>query len=125
MPHSQQPDQHPAAQAVTLAPELPFLTLWYRFMFFGWLFRDLNAAHDLYERHAALQHNLRMCRYLPTYLRRWSFLTFFDFGLGCLFERAMQASLLSAWFFTWSCVTLTGMVVISVAWALLANARLN
>ena len=125
MPLSQHPDQHPAAQAVALAPELPFLTLWYRFMFFGWLFRDLNAARDLYERHAALQHNLRMCRYLPTYLRRWSFLTFFDFGLGCLFERAMQASLLSAWFFTWSCVTLTGMVVISVAWALLANARLN
>jgi hypothetical protein len=110
----------PAAQA-----ELPFLTLWYRFLFFGWLFRDLNAARDLYERHAAWQHNRRMCCYLPTYLRRWSFLTFLDFGLGCLFERAMQASLLSAWFFTWSCVTLTGMVVISVAWALLANARLH
>lgn len=125
MPHSQEPDQLPAAQAGVAAPELPFLTLWYRFMFFGWMFRDLNAAANLYERHAALQHNMRMCRYLPTYLRRWSFLTFFDFGLGCLFERAMQASLLSAWFFTWSCVTLTGMVVISVAWALLANARMH
>ena len=125
MRHSPPPDPFPAAQDCQVAPELPFLTLWYRFMFFGWLFRDLNAAPDLYARHAALQHNLRMCRYLPTYLRRWSFLTFFDFGLGCLFERAMQASLLSAWFFTWSCVTLTGMVVISVAWALLANARLN
>ncbi len=125
MPHSPDPDPLPAAQGSQGAPELPFLTLWYRFLFFGWLFRDLNATRDLYERHAALQHNLRMCRYLPTYLRRWSFLTFFDFGLGCLFERAMQASLLSAWFFTWSCVTLTGMVVISVAWALLANARLN
>ena len=119
MPHSLEPNHVPAATA------LPFLTLWYRFMFFGWLFRDLNAATDPYARHAALQHNLRMCRYLPTYLRRWSFLTALDFGLGCLFERAMQASLLSAWFFTWSCVTLTGMVVISVAWALLANARLN
>jgi hypothetical protein len=124
MPFSQEPDQ-PAAAPASEAPELPFLTLWYRFMFFGWLFRDLNAAHDLYERHAALQHNRRMCRYFPTYLRRWSFLTFFDFGLGCLFERAMQASLLSAWFFTWSCVTLTGMVVISVAWALLSSSRLN
>ncbi len=109
----------------TAAAELPFLTLWYRFIFFGWLFRDANAAANLYERHAVLQHNRRMCRYLPTYLRRWSFLTVFDFGLGMLFERALQASLLSAWFFTWSCVTLTGMVVISVAWAFLANGRLH
>lgn len=125
MPHSPKPDQLPAAQAGVAAPELPFLTLWYRFMFFGWLFRDINATTNLYERHAALRHNVHMSRYLPTYLRRWSFLTFFDFGLGCLFERAMQASLLSAWFFTWSCVTLTGMVVISVAWLLLANARMH
>lgn len=119
MQHGHTPEPGPAPA------ELPFLTLWYRFMFFGWLFRDLNAARDLYERHAALQHNRRMCRYFPTYLRRWSVLTFFDFGMGVLFERAMQASLLSAWFFTWSCVTLTGMVVIFVAWAFLANARLH
>ena len=112
----------PAAGAV---PELPFLTLWYRFIFFGWLFRDANSAANLYERHAVLQHNRRMCRYLPTYLRRWSFLTVFDFGLGLLFEQAVQASALSAWFFTWSCVTLTGMVVISVAWLFLANPRLH
>jgi hypothetical protein len=119
MQHGDTPEHAPAPA------ELPFLTLWYRFMFFGWLFRDLNAARNLYERHAALQHNRRMCRYFPTYLRRWSFLTCFDFGLGMLFERAMQASLLSAWFFTWSCVTLTGMVVISVAWVFLANGRLQ
>ncbi len=114
----------PTPDPAATAAELPFLTLWYRFLFFGWLFRDLNATRDLYERHAALQHNRRMACYLPTYLRRWSFLTCCDFGLGVLAERAMQASVLSAWFFTWSCVTLTGMVVITVAWAVLANARL-
>ncbi len=107
------------------AAEMPFSTLLYRFLFFDWLFRDTSAARDLYERHAAVQHNRRMCKYFPTYLRRWSFFTAFDFGLGCLFERALQASVLSAWFFTWSCVTLTGMVIISVAWAFLANAKLN
>lgn len=117
-----------ADQQATAGPDaaaLPLLTLWYRFIFFGWLFRDANTAANLYERHAMLQHNRRMRRYLPTYLRRWSLLTLFDFGLGLLFERALQASVLSAWFFTWSCVTLTGMVVISVAWLLLANARLH
>lgn len=105
--------------------ELPFLTLWYRFFFFDWLFADVSAARNVFERHAALQHNRAMCRYFPTYLRRWSVLTVLGFGLGCLFERSMQASLWPAWFFTCACLTMTGMVVMLVAWAFLANARTN
>lgn len=105
-------------------PELSFGQLLYRFLFFDWLFRDVNAARDLFERHAARQHNRRMSRYLPVYLRRWSVLAAFDFGLGLLFEKVVQATLVSAWFFTWSCVTVTGMVVITVAWLFLAFARM-
>jgi hypothetical protein len=107
------------------APQGSFWSLLYRFLFFDWLFRDVSAARNLFERHAAFQHNRRMCRYLPVYLRRWSALAAFDYALGMLFERTLQASLLSAWFFTWSCVTLTGMVVITVAWVILAHARLS
>ena len=118
-PHSDQ-----GSDNVALAAQLPFSTLLYRFLFFDWLFRDLSVMRDPIERHAALQHNRRMCQYFPTYLRRWSFLTAFDFGLGMLFERALQATFLSAWCFTWSCVTLTGMVVIAAAWGFLANADL-
>jgi hypothetical protein len=106
-------------------PELPFRSLLYRFLFFDWLFRDVGAASTRLERHAAFQHNRRMSRYLPVYLRRWSFLTAFDFALGVLFEKVLQAGLLSAWFFTWSCVTLTGMVIITVAWVILTHARLS
>lgn len=104
---------------------LRFRTLLYRFMFFGWMFTDISATRNLYERHAAARHNRYMSRYLPVYLRRWSVLTACDFILGLLFERALQASLLSAWFFTWSCVSLTAMVVISVAWLMLSNSRLS
>jgi hypothetical protein len=106
-------------------PELSFWGLWYRFLFFDWLFRDVGAARNRIERHAAFQHNRRMSRYLPVYLRRWSFLTAFDFALGVLFEKVLQAGLLSAWFFTWTCVSLTGMVVIAVAWIILTHARLS
>lgn len=113
-PHSPQP---PAADA------LPFATLWYRFIFFDWMFRDLNAARNLYERHAALQHNRHMRRYLPIYLRRWSWLSLSGFVLGSLLERSTDAVYLTAWCFTWSCVALTGMAVIAVAWACLARAR--
>jgi hypothetical protein len=121
MPDSQQPQpRHDDS-----VPEIPFRTLLYRFMFFEWMFADMSAARNLFERHAAWQHNRRMCRYLPVYLRRWSVLTACDFGLGVLCERALQASLVSAWFFTWSCVSLTGMVVISVAWVFLSNSRMS
>jgi hypothetical protein len=116
MSHSRPPD--PATPA-----ELPLRTLWYRFVFFDWMFRDLSCARNLYERNAAAQHNRHMCRYLPIYLRRWSFFTLTGFALGCLFENATHASILAAWFFTWSCVTSTGMVVISVAWACLSSRR--
>lgn len=102
-------------------PELPFGTLLYRFIFFDWLFKDVGGARTAIERHAAFQHNRRMSKYLPVYLRRWSFLTAFDFVVGFVLERALQATLLSAWFFTWSCVTATGMVVIAVAWIFLSQ----
>lgn len=115
--------QHSAARAIP-AGELPFRTLLYRFIFFDWLFKDMSATQDLYERHAVWQHNRRMSRYLPTYLRRWSFLTVVDFLLGFAFERLLQASLVSAWFFTWSCVTLAGMAVIAVSWLMLTYAKM-
>jgi hypothetical protein len=100
---------------------LRFRTLLYRFIFFDWLFEDVGGARTPIERHAATQHNRRMSKYLPVYLRRWSFLTVLDFALGCLVERALQATLLSAWFYTWTCITATGTVVITVAWIFLTQ----
>ena len=104
---------------------MPFRTLLYRFIFFDWLFKDVSAARSVIERHAALQHNKYMSRYLPLYFRRWTFMATFDFGLGCLFERALQATVLSAYFFTWSCVTAAGVVVIATAWIFLTFGRLS
>lgn len=106
-------------------PAMPFRTLLYRFLFFGWLFRDVSAARNLFERHAALQHNKHMSRYLPLYFRRWSVIATFDFGLGFLFERVLQATVLSACFFTWWCVIVAGMVVIAAAWIFLTFGRLS
>jgi hypothetical protein len=106
-------------------PRMPFRSLLYRFLFFDWLFADMSKAVGLFERHAAWQHNRRMRIYLPLYLRRWSVITALDFGLGCLFEKMLEMSLLAAWFFTWSCVTLTGMMVISVMWLILSNAEIS
>lgn len=116
--------EDPVSSAHTLpqAAELPFLTLWYRFIFFDWMFCDVQATRDLYQRRAALQHNRYMRRYLPVYLRRWAWLSAVGFVLGCLLERHTGAVLLSAWCFTWSCVAMTGVMVIAVSWALLGRA---
>ncbi len=119
------PTLQPGQENPPPPPEMPFRTLLYRFIFFDWLFRDVSAARNLFERHAALQHNKYMSRYLPVYLRRWSIMATFDFGLGFLFERGLQATVLSACFFTWWCMTLAGMVVIFVCWVFLTFGRLS
>jgi hypothetical protein len=105
------------------APEdLALRTLLYRFVFFDWLFRDMGAAHNAIERHSAWQHNRHMRQYLPTYLRRWSALTAIDASLGCVFEHDLSSGLLAAWFFTCSCITLTGMLLIAALWLWLGKA---
>ena len=114
-------DKHPPHREQQQTPQdVSFGRTLYRFLFFDWLFSDVNAARNLFERHAAREHNHRMSRYLPVYMRRWSVLAACDFTLGFLFERVMQATVLSAWFFTWSCVTVTGIALMTVMWILLA-----
>jgi hypothetical protein len=123
-------DQHPwsaVAPDCEPAPSGPPPSFWrllYRFLFFDWLFADVSRARNLYERHAAWRHNRRMSRYLPVYLRRWLVLLALDVALGCLSERGTLA-ILSAWFFTWSCVAFTAVVVTALAWAFLASDRLS
>lgn len=103
--------------------ELPLHTLWYRFLFFDWMFRDLRVTLDPFERHAAQQHNRYMRRYLPIYLRRWMALGMTGYALGCLCERYMASNALAAWCFTWACMAITGTMIIGVAWACLARPR--
>lgn len=112
-------DQEDTASA--MGADIGFATLLYRFLFFDWLFADMTKVTNLFEYHSARQHNREMRNYLPLYLRRWGILTVLIFGLGCLFEHALQTGVVAACLFTCSCVTLTGMVVISVMWIFLSR----
>lgn len=116
LPRQDRDDLASAADA-----EIPFATLLYRFLFFDWLFADMTMPMTLFERHAAWQHNRKMRMYLPLYLRRWSVLCAVDFGTGCIFEKFLASKLLAAWFFSCSCIIVTGMVVITVLWVFLSN----
>ena len=42
----------------------------YRYLFYGWLFRDADAGSPM-ERASALRHNREQARWLPVYLLRW------------------------------------------------------
>lgn len=50
---------------------LSFRVRLYRYLFFGWLFCDVNHG-NLFERSAAWRHNIDRAPWLTTYLRRWA-----------------------------------------------------
>lgn len=112
-PHQPDPASPPPEAAMR------FRTLLYRFLFFDWLFTDLSLKMTALERHAAWTHNRAMSRYLPLYLRRWAVLAALDFSLGCMFESLLASALMSAWFFVWCCVIVSGMLLTAVLWAFL------
>jgi hypothetical protein len=95
--------------------------LLYRYLFFGWLFADLNLARNVFELRAAWQHNRAMRKYLPVYLKRWAILFALTFSAGWVCEVAFQTMTLAACCYAGSCITVPVMVVIVVAWIFLAR----
>jgi hypothetical protein len=65
--------------------DVSFVRLLYRYLFFGWLFRDAQRGTWL-EREAALRHNWERAVWLPTYMRRWSFLGITLYATGAALE---------------------------------------
>ena len=76
---------------------LSFRILLYRYLFFGWLFQDVNRG-NVFERSAAWRHNLDRAHWLVTYLRRWVALGIVSFALGMLVEHGLSAQAMSAFF---------------------------
>ena len=110
--HGRRPDDARAAAS--------FGRLLYQYLFFDWLFADVGRARGPIERHSAWQHNRRMRRHLPTYLKRWAVLAAVALCTGWLCER-MPNTVAAAWCYTGSGIILTGMTVISVMWIFLAR----
>ena len=90
-----------------------FRVLLYRYLFFGWLFRDVSHG-NMFERSAAWRHNLDRAPWLITYLRRWIALGLLSFALGALFEHGLSAHALSAFFYVPSVLSVVVNTVIGV-----------
>jgi len=101
---------------------LPFRTLLYRYLFYGWLFKDVNRG-NLFERAQAWHHNRDQARWLPTYIRRWLVLGALWFAGGAALELGSSCTWLSACLYVPSAVTLPFCVVTAVCWLFLTHDR--
>ena len=96
-------------------PPEPFLSLLYRYFFFGWLFRDVSRGSFL-ERAANWRFNQDMRRHLPTYLRRWLCIFLSGYILGMLFEEGFQLVYAAACCYSSSCVSASVIFIIVFSW---------
>ena len=72
------------AEGTTTDRRPPLREAVYRYLFYGWLFRDADSGSAL-ERALALRHNQAQARWLPLYLWRW-------FVLGAVLWALAQAT---------------------------------
>ncbi|HSW07463.1 hypothetical protein [Aquabacterium sp.] len=97
--------------------QLPFRTLLYRYLCFGWLFQDMRLHGSLFEHAAARRHNQEQSRWLPLYMLRYAVL-----GAGLVALGAAAESLspvLSALFYIPGTMSVPMLAVVGVAWAAL------
>lgn len=83
-----------------------FLVLLHRYMFYSWLFRDVNRG-NLFEQHAAWQHNVDASRWLPLYLMRWMVFAGILLCLGGAVEMGAGAPVASTFFYVPFALSLT------------------
>ncbi|TFZ00351.1 hypothetical protein [Ramlibacter humi] len=95
--------------------ELPFLTLLYRYFFFGWLFRDVNRG-NMFERAAAWRYNREQARWLPTYVQRWLAWGVFFYALGGAVEILLDSPVMSMLFYVPSALSVPITAVTAAAW---------
>ena len=92
-------------------------SIYYRYFFFDWLFKDVNKG-SVFERAAALRWNKEHAFHLFTYLRRWAVLTVLFYLLGTFFELLLKLPVVSAFFYVPGVVSVAFQSVIGVmiAW---------
>lgn len=99
---------------------LPTHTLLYRYLFYGWLFRDVNRG-SVFERANAWHHNRAQARWLPTYMRRWATSGLLWFGAGALLEAGPSWHWPAATLYVGAVVAASYCVVTAVGWLFLTH----
>jgi len=90
-------------------------SLIYRYLFFAWLFRDVNRGNWL-ERSAAWRYNIAHSHWLLTYLKRWIVLDFSAFAFGDLASLIFEEHWICIPFYVIFSAAIPVISVIVVAW---------
>jgi hypothetical protein len=101
---------------------MPFPTLLYRYLFYGWLFRDASRG-SFWERSAAWRHNRRQAQWLPTYMRRWLCIGAACFAAAWSIEFLLGCPVLSALLYVPSVLSLPFNAVTALCWTCLVHDR--
>ena len=104
-------------------PLEPLKSLLYRYWFWEWLFVDLAAVRDVYQRAAAWKHNVAQRRHLPVYMRRWLVVTAANLGVAAVLEKTLAWMLSAAVFYTNSCIAVCVVFVTFIGWLFLGHAQ--
>jgi hypothetical protein len=95
--------------------DVAFGTLLYRYFFFGWLYKDVTRG-NVFERAAAFRYNKEHAHWLLTYMMRWLWCGLIFYALGGLFERVLDAPVLSLLFYVPCALSVPVNAVIGAAW---------
>jgi hypothetical protein len=101
---------------------MPFSTLLYRYLFYGWLFHDAGSTRG-WQRAAARRHNRTQARWLPTYMWRWLVIGVVFFAIAWFVESVLSCPALSAVFYVPSVLTVPLNAVTAVCWTFLVHDR--
>jgi hypothetical protein len=95
-----------------------FSTQLYRYLFYGWLFRDASPGNT-WERAAAWRYNRAQSRWLPTYMRRWAIGGALLLGIAVVFEYVLSWRIPSAFFYVLSSLVVPFNAVTATCWGCL------
>jgi hypothetical protein len=98
-----------------------FSTLLYRYLFYGWLFRDAGRG-TVWQRAAAWRHNREQARWLPTYMLRWLVIGAVLLAAAWVVETLLSSPVLSAFFYVPSALSIPFNAITALCWvALVCN----
>jgi len=98
----------------------PLWHLVYRYWFWGWLFRDVNAG-DLLRQAAAWRHNVQQRAHLRVYMRRWCGALIVTGALAMAIETLAGARVAAAACYTLAVLCSVFQAFAGIAWAFLRS----
>ena len=94
-------------------------SVYYKYLFYDWLFKNMQSAKNKTEERLSWLHNQRNRHYLIIYMLRWFVITCITFSGGYISEKIIVCLPASACCFIGTACAIPILVVTFVAWLFL------